>query len=92
MLVSTVGEVDSRFLLTHAAAPHMNGIHRAIGMLSDESRLVLENLHNTILTRNGAPLNVNMVVGDCGILGQSTSIDVGSGTESHPSKSATASG
>ena len=68
MLVSTVGEIDSRFLLTHAAAPHMNGIHRAIGMLTPESRSVVEELHNTILTRNGVPLNVNLVVGACGVV------------------------
>jgi cyclophilin family peptidyl-prolyl cis-trans isomerase len=65
MLVSTVGEVDSRFLLCHSTAPHMNGIHRAFGVLENESIQVLQQLQGSLLTKNGVPINVDLVIGDC---------------------------
>ncbi|GKY97104.1 hypothetical protein MPSEU_000668900 [Mayamaea pseudoterrestris] len=65
MLVSTVGEVDSRFLMTFCEAPHLNGIHRAIGMMTSESRELLKQLHDSTLTRHGVPMNVQLVVKEC---------------------------
>lgn len=65
MLVSTVGEVDSRFLLCHSAAPHMNGIHRAFGMLDSDSIQLLQQLQGSLLTKNGVPINVDLIIGQC---------------------------
>jgi cyclophilin family peptidyl-prolyl cis-trans isomerase len=72
MLVAKVGQVDSRFVLCTDTAPHLDGINRAFGRLTEESIEVLKNWQATLLTKNGAPTSVDLVVVEAGVLGENT--------------------
>jgi len=70
MLVPRVGQIDSRFLLvtSEEGAPHLDGIHRAVGQLTPESLAVLRKWSSQLLTRKGKPTAVDLIVRDCGVL------------------------
>jgi len=72
MLVPTVGQVDSRFLLVAHAAPHMDGIARAFGRCTPESTEIVQNWVDTLMTRVGIPTSYDLVVADCGLLPSSS--------------------
>lgn len=66
MLVPKVGEIDSRFILCTHMAPHMDGIHQAIGMIQPESLVLLQQWERSVLTRNGVPMT-DLVITNCGV-------------------------
>jgi cyclophilin family peptidyl-prolyl cis-trans isomerase len=76
MLVPKVGEIDSRFLLCTQAAPHIDGICRAFGRMTEPSLEVVRNWQLNLLTREGIPTAYDLIVVECGQLMQD------SGTES----------
>lgn len=69
MLVSRVGEIDSRFLFVTTPAPHVDGIHRAFGQLSEDSLALVSDWQASLLTRHGVPTSFQMMIDDCGVSG-----------------------
>lgn len=68
MIVPTVGEIDSRFLLCSQPAPHYDGIGRAFGRLTPESLAIVTNWQTNLLTRDGIPTAFDLIVVKCGVL------------------------
>jgi cyclophilin family peptidyl-prolyl cis-trans isomerase len=72
MIVASVQEVDSRFLLCTQAAPHLDGIYRAIGQLTPESLDIITNQWQKgkhLLTRNsGVPNSHQLVIVNAGLV------------------------
>lgn len=64
MLVPSVEEVDSRFLLVSQLSPHLDGISRAFGRLTEESLKIVEKWETTLLTRKGIPSAYDLIVTD----------------------------
>jgi hypothetical protein len=54
-------------ICTHAA-PQLDGMHRAIGRLNEESLSLVQTWESTILTRHGTPSSYDLVVVDGGIM------------------------
>jgi cyclophilin family peptidyl-prolyl cis-trans isomerase len=69
MLVPTVGEIDSRFLLCTQHAPHLDGIARAFGRMNDQSLAIVTKWQTSLLTVYGIPTAFDLIVADCGVLG-----------------------
>lgn len=87
MLVPTVGEIDSRFMLCHGGGGsgdddsdmlafrnlhHLDGIHCAFGHMTPESLALVKHWASTILTRTGVPSIIDLVIADCGVLSTTT--------------------
>lgn len=84
MLVPTVGEIDSRFMLCHGGKDdgssmvafrnlhHLDGIHCAFGQMTPESLTLVQHWSSTILTRKGVPSTFDLVIADCGVLSTTT--------------------
>jgi cyclophilin family peptidyl-prolyl cis-trans isomerase len=71
MLVARVGDIDSRFVLCTEWAPHLDGINRAFGRLTEGSLAVVKKWQSTLLTRNGVPSSYDLVVVGCGTVTES---------------------
>lgn len=69
MLVPTVGEIDSRFLLCTQHAPHLDGIARAFGRMTEESLAIVTKWQTSLLTVMGIPTAVDLIVAKCGVMG-----------------------
>lgn len=67
MIVASVDEIDSRFMLCTADSPHMDGIHRAFGLLTPESLDLVSTWHSTTLTRKGRPASATYVIVGSGV-------------------------
>jgi len=74
MIVPTVGQVDSRFLLCTQDAPHLDGINRAFGQLTEESLDRCRLWQRELLTQTGVPVTHHLVVVSCNVEGSSSSI------------------
>jgi cyclophilin family peptidyl-prolyl cis-trans isomerase len=68
MLVPTVGEIDSRFLLCTHHAPHLDGMARAFGRLTEESLAVVTKWQTSLLTVMGIPTAFDLIVAACGVV------------------------
>jgi cyclophilin family peptidyl-prolyl cis-trans isomerase len=69
MIVSTVNEIDSRFLLCTQHAPHIDGISRPFGMMTPQSLHILQNWQQSLLTvQGGVPNAFDLYITDCGVL------------------------
>jgi cyclophilin family peptidyl-prolyl cis-trans isomerase len=66
MLVPTVGEIDSRFMLCTRHAPHLDGICRAFGRMTDTSLEIVTKWQTNLLTLQGIPTAFDLIVVDCG--------------------------
>lgn len=73
MVVPTVGEIDSRFLLCSHYGPHLDGIHRAFGLLTDESLAIVKEWHETLWTTYGVPAGFDLIITDGGVVDDSDS-------------------
>jgi cyclophilin family peptidyl-prolyl cis-trans isomerase len=72
MLVPKVKSIDSRFIICTQHAEHIDGIHRAIGQLTPESTVLVNDWHTTLITRHGMPVSFDLVIADCGIVQKQT--------------------
>jgi cyclophilin family peptidyl-prolyl cis-trans isomerase len=68
MVVPTVEEIDSRFLLCAHAAPHLDGMQRAFGKLDKKGQETVHKWETTLLTRYGIPAAYDLIVVETGIL------------------------
>jgi cyclophilin family peptidyl-prolyl cis-trans isomerase len=68
MVVPTVDEIDSRFLLCAHAAPHLDGMQRAFGKLDKKGQETVYKWETTLLTRFGIPAAYDLIVVETGIL------------------------
>lgn len=68
MLVPTVDEIDSRFMLLTREAHHLDGIERAFGRLTPESLQIIQKLEQETLTKVGIPTSAHLIVAECGIV------------------------
>lgn len=84
MMVSTVGTVDSRFVLCTQHAPHMDGIHRAFGQLEPDSLQVVQEWQKSLLTQDGIPTSYDLVVVECGVVGEVNSSSPATDSDSAP--------
>jgi cyclophilin family peptidyl-prolyl cis-trans isomerase len=73
MLVPTVGEIDSRFILCTEKSPHLDGINRAFARLTDESVAIVKGWQTSFLTAKGVPSTYDLVIADCGLVDDSSS-------------------
>jgi cyclophilin family peptidyl-prolyl cis-trans isomerase len=73
MVVPTVGEIDSRFLLCSHYAPHLDGIHRAFGMLTDDSLALVKEWHDTLWTTYGVPAGFDLILTEGSVVDESPS-------------------
>jgi cyclophilin family peptidyl-prolyl cis-trans isomerase len=71
MLVPTVGEIDSRFLLVSHPAPHIDGICRAFGQMTPESLAIVARWQSTLITAKGIPTAYDLIIVDGGIVATS---------------------
>lgn len=62
LVVQHVAHVDDRWLLATHAAPHLDGIHRAIGQLESESLERVLEWSRSLLTFQGRPTNVQLTI------------------------------
>lgn len=79
MLVPKVGEVDSRFMFCTQPAPHIDGMCRAFGRMTDQSLAVLTSWQTNLLTRDGIPSAFDLIVVECGVLRDNMHQSVSSG-------------
>ena len=69
MIVPTVNEIDSRFLMCTQHAPHIDGICRPFGMMTAESVSILQTWQANLLTlKGGIPNAFDLYIVDCGLL------------------------
>ena len=69
MIVPTVHEIDSRFLMCTQHAPHIDGMCRPFGMMTPESLLILQKWQMNLLTlKGGIPNAFDLYIVDCGVL------------------------
>lgn len=68
MLVPTVGEIDSRFLLVSEPAQHIDGICRAFGRMTPESLAVVDEWQNTLITAKGIPTAFDLIIVEGGVV------------------------
>ena len=68
MVVQTVDEIDSRFILCTGAAHHLDGINRAFGTMTPESVAIVQAWEADVLTKKGVPATFDLVVVDSGLL------------------------
>lgn len=73
MVIPTVGEIDSRFLLCSHYAPHLDGIHRAFGLLTDESLALVKEWHDTLWTTYGVPAGLDLIITGGGVVDENNS-------------------
>ena len=73
MVVKTVGDIDSRFLMCTEKAPHLDGIQRAFARLSTESLQIVKKWQAKLLTRNGVPSSYDLIVAGCGLVKEENS-------------------
>ena len=59
MICKHVYRIDSRFMLVTQHAPHMDGINRAVGMLTPASIAIVQDWHTNLLTHFGIPRAVD---------------------------------
>ena len=69
MIVPSVNEIDSRFLICTQHAPHIDGICRPFGMVSPETLPILQKWQTSLLTLyGGVPNAFDLYVVNCGVL------------------------
>ena len=69
MIVPTVNEIDSRFLMCTQRAPHIDGICRPFGMITPDSLSILTTWQMNLLTlKGGIPNAFDLYIVDCGLL------------------------
>lgn len=73
MVVPTVNEIDSRFLMCTQHAPHIDGICRPFGMITPESLSILQKWQMNLLTlKGGIPNAFDLYIVDCGVISTNT--------------------
>lgn len=72
MLVPTVGAIDSRFMICTQEAPHIDGMCRAFGRLSEASLRTAQQWQKSLLTRQGIPTAYDLIVVGGGVLTTAT--------------------
>jgi cyclophilin family peptidyl-prolyl cis-trans isomerase len=88
MIVASVNEIDSRFLMCTQHAPHIDGICRPFGMIAPESLLILQKWQMNLLTlKGGIPNAFDLYVVDCGVLSSDTLPDGDSKHHANPTAS-----
>jgi cyclophilin family peptidyl-prolyl cis-trans isomerase len=79
MIVASVQEIDSRFMLCTHAAPHLDGIYRAMGQLTPESLDIIANKWQKgkhLLTRNsGVPNSHQLVIVQAGLVDDTNNVE-----------------
>lgn len=72
MLVPTVDEIDSRFMLITQESYHLDGIQRAFGRLTRESLAIVQKLERETLTKVGLPTSAHLMIAECGLVDDSS--------------------
>jgi cyclophilin family peptidyl-prolyl cis-trans isomerase len=62
MLVPTVDEIDSRFILVSEPAPHLDGVCRALGRLTPDSLALVDRWQSTLITTKGIPTAYDLII------------------------------
>lgn len=83
MLVPTVGQIDSRFMMISHAAPHIDGIARAFGRLTPESLAIVADWVDTLITKFGIPTTFDFVVTEGGVLDSPSSKEITEKDDQH---------
>jgi cyclophilin family peptidyl-prolyl cis-trans isomerase len=68
MVVQTVDEIDSRFILCTGSAHHLDGMNRAFGTMTPESLAIVQEWEATVLTKKGVPAMFDLIVVDSGVV------------------------